>query len=84
MENVPKLKEMVDKGLIEVKIAEKPFRETATPHYMVIDGKTVRIESYHDPLMFDNAKHRAFGIIWKNYPYLAHSVECRFEELWEK
>jgi phosphatidylserine/phosphatidylglycerophosphate/cardiolipin synthase-like enzyme len=45
--NVPKLKELVDKKVVEIKVAKAPFREAKIPHFMVVDSKTVRLETYH-------------------------------------
>lgn len=82
IENVPKLKELVDKKVVELKVAKTPFREAKIPHFMVVDSKTIRLETFHKPLEFDDDKV-SFGIIWKNYPFLARSLELGFEKLWK-
>jgi len=78
LENTPRLKGLVDQGLLNVKIAKEPFRKTATPHCFVIDGRAVRIEDYHEPLNEDIR-----GIFWRNYPRLANDVETMFSKSWE-
>lgn len=82
IENVPNLKELVDKKAIEIKVAKTPFSEAKIPHFMVVDDKTIRLETFHKPLEFDDDKV-SFGVIWKNYPFLARSVELGFEKLWK-
>jgi phosphatidylserine/phosphatidylglycerophosphate/cardiolipin synthase-like enzyme len=47
IENVPELKKLVDKKVVEIKVAKAPFREAKIPHFMVVDSKTVRLETYH-------------------------------------
>ncbi len=78
---MPKLEELVNKGLINVTEAKEPFKIRKLHHYMIIDKRAARLETYHPPKGFGNGKSK--GVIY-NVPRVALYAEHEFNEQWEQ
>lgn len=78
---IPKLEEFVNKGLINAKEAKEPFEIKKVHHYMIIDERVARLETYHLPKEFGDGVSR--GIIY-SVPRVALYAEREFNEQWKQ
>lgn len=76
---ISKLEELVNKGHIEAKEAKEPFEIGKVHHYMIIDERAARLETYHLPKAFGDGVSK--GKIY-NVPKVALYAEHKFNEQW--